>query len=104
MFVSSYGKNTFLWKTIHGVSDRVKLAMLLYVYFAYLFRFSSHVQFSKIYIVPFMQAGPPANSGEASPTFGHAMQIFLCLQTVYGMESISKEINNDNDLNLHSMT
>ena len=72
MFVSLHGKNTFLWKTIHGVSDRVILAMLLYVYFVYLFRFSSHVQFSKIYIVPFMQAGPPADSGETSPTFGHA--------------------------------
>ena len=34
--------------------------------------------------------------------FGHAMQIFLCLWTI--KESISKEMNNDNDLNLHSMT
>ena len=39
-------------------------------------------------------------NGEASPTFGHAN--FLCLWTAY-KESISKEMNNDNDLNLHSM-
>ena len=30
------------------------------------------------------------------------VQVFLCLKTV--KESISKEVNNDNDLNLHSMT
>ena len=34
--------------------------------------------------------------------FGHTMQIFLCLQTIKG--SISEEMNNDNNLNLHSMT
>ena len=34
--------------------------------------------------------------------FSRAMQIFLCLWTI--KELISKEMNNDNDLNLHSMT
>ena len=34
--------------------------------------------------------------------FGHAMQIFLCYKPY--KESISKEMNNDNDLNLHNMT
>ena len=42
------------------------------------------------------------NSGKASRTFGHAMQIFLRLYRPY-KESISKEMNND-DLNLHSVT
>ena len=37
-----------------------------------------------------------ANSSEAIPTFGHALQIFLCLYRLY-KESISKEINNDNE-------
>ena len=41
-------------------------------------------------------------SGEASLAFGHANVIF-CVYRLY-MESISKEMNNDNDLNLHSMT
>ena len=50
----------------------------------------------------FFWLGSDGNSGKASPTFGHAMQIFLCLYRPY-KESISKAINND-DLNLHSVT
>ena len=41
-------------------------------------------------------------SGEASPTFGHANVNFsVFIYRPYNKESISKEINNDNDLNLH---
>ena len=49
----------------------------------------------------FFLLGSDGNSGKASPTFGHAMQIFLRLYRPY-KESISKEMNND--LNLHSVT
>ena len=42
-------------------------------------------------------------SREASPTFGHANCKFFSVYIPY-KESISKEMNNDNDLNLHSMT
>ena len=38
--------------------------------------------------------GSDRNSGKASPTFGHAMQIFLRLYRPY-KESISKAMNND---------
>ena len=48
----------------------------------------------------FFLLGSDENSGKASPTFGHAMQIFLRLYRPY-KESISKEMNN-HDLNLHS--
>ena len=50
----------------------------------------------------FFLLGSDGNSGKASPTFGHAMQIFLRLYRLY-KEYISKEMNND-DLNLHSVT
>ena len=40
------------------------------------------------------------NSAEASPTFGHANANFFCVYKPY-KESISKKMNNDNDLNLH---
>ena len=50
----------------------------------------------------FFLLGSDRNSGKASPTFGHAMQIFLRLYRPY-KESISKAMNNDN-LNLHSVT
>ena len=49
----------------------------------------------------FFLLGSDRNSGKASPTFGHAMQIFLHLYRPY-KESISKAMNND--LNLHSVT
>ena len=39
-------------------------------------------------------------SGEASPIFGHANAYFFCVYRPY-KESISKEMNNDNALNLH---
>ena len=39
-------------------------------------------------------------SGEGSPAFGHANVKFFCVYRPY-KESISKEMNNDNDLNLH---
>ena len=39
-------------------------------------------------------------SGEASPTFGHANANFFGVYRPY-KESISKEMNNDNDSNLH---
>ena len=51
----------------------------------------------------FFSPGSVGNSGKASPSFGYAMKIFLCLYRPY-KESISKEMNNDDDLNLHSMT
>ena len=50
----------------------------------------------------FSLLGSDRNSSKASPTFGHAMQIFLRLYRPY-KESISKALNND-DLNLHSVT
>ena len=50
----------------------------------------------------FFLLGSDRNSGKASPTFGHARQIFLRLYRPY-KESISKAMNND-DLNLHSVT
>ena len=40
--------------------------------------------------------------GKASPTFGHANAFFRAYRPYN--ESNSKEMNNDNDLNLHSMT
>ena len=49
----------------------------------------------------FFLLGSDRISGKASPTFGHAMQIFLRLYGPY-KESISKAMNND--LNLHSVT
>ena len=49
----------------------------------------------------FFLLGSGRNSGKASPTFGHAMQIFLRLYRPY-KESISKAMNDD--LNLHSVT
>ena len=48
-----------------------------------------------------MQFDLLAISGEASPTFGHANANFLCLYCRPYKEPISKEINNDNHLNLH---
>ena len=50
----------------------------------------------------FFLLGSDGNSGKASLTFDHAMQIFLRLYRLK-RESISKEMNND-DLNLHSVT
>ena len=41
-------------------------------------------------------------SGKASPTFGHENAFFWVYRSY--KESISKEMNNDNDLKLHSMT
>ena len=49
----------------------------------------------------FFLLGSDGNSGKASPTFGHAMQVFLHLYRLK-RESISKEMNDD--LNLHSVT
>ena len=49
----------------------------------------------------FFLLGSDRNSGKASPTFGHVMQIFLRLYRPY-KESISKAMNDD--LNLHSVT
>ena len=43
-------------------------------------------------------------SGEASPAFGHADAIFSVFMDRMIKESISKEVNSDNNLNLHSMT
>ena len=50
----------------------------------------------------FFLLGSDGNSGKASLTFGHAMQIFLRLYRLK-RESIPKEMNND-DLNLYSIT
>ena len=44
------------------------------------------------------------SSSEASPTFGHANGNFSEFLTVYIRNEFSKEMHNDNDLNLHSMT
>ena len=42
-------------------------------------------------------------SGEASPTFGHANEIFsVFIDRI--KESMSTETNNDNDLNLHTLS
>ena len=43
------------------------------------------------------------NSGEASPTFGHANANFSVFIDRTYKESTPKEMNNNNDLNLHSM-
>ena len=58
--------------------------------------------FNMINLDRFYRQAMGESSGEASPTFGHANAIFC----VYGPSkgSICKEMNNDNDLNLHSMT
>ena len=50
---------------------------------------------------------PPISSGEPSPTFGHANANFSNAnfdRPYTYKESISEEMNNDNDLILHSMT
>ena len=44
----------------------------------------------------FLSPGNVGNSGKASPTFGHAMKVFLCYCRPY-RESISTEMNNDHD-------
>ena len=43
------------------------------------------------------------SSGEASATFGHTNENFSVF-TDRNEESISKEMNNDSDLNLHRIT
>ena len=49
-----------------------------------------------VYMVWYLPVAKPARH------FGHAMPIFWVYRPY--KESISKEMNNDNDLNLHSMT
>ena len=44
-------------------------------------------------------------SGEASPTFGHAnAKLSVFIDSTLYKESISKEMSNDDDLNLHLVT
>ena len=53
-------------------------------------------------MLPSLPAVAKTDGGEASPTMATQMQTF-CVYRPY-MESTSKEMNNDNDLNLHSIT
>ena len=49
------------------------------------------------------QSHPSLTSSEGSPTFDHANANFSVFNYGPYKEGISKEMNNDNDLNLHSM-